>query len=294
MKYDINLINAYLADKPVKYKAVAITVNKNNVVKEGYNMVKAGAKCSPTIYEDRLPIGEHRVDVIADILYEIAEHAFLSLDYESITDPDYVLANVYTQLMDVSNESWLDQKNVLYTDWNNTLLNVYYLKIDAGEEGIASCWLHHQIIDEAGLELCDIYNAANENNKMVATVKPILNVLKEITGDLGELTLEEDFNDFMLVVTNKDGVKGSGVISSFDVRYSIWKKIGDFYVIPSSVHEILAVPAKSGMNPDELRNIIRDVNRTQVSDEDRLSNNLFICSEDIGYDVWLEGKRDEE
>ena len=50
---------------------------------------------------------------------------------------------------------------------------------------------------------------------------------------------------------------------------------GDLYVIPSSVHEMLVLPADSDMLPDEIANIVQEVNQMAVQPEERLSNQVY-------------------
>ncbi len=54
------------------------------------------------------------------------------------------------------------------------------------------------------------------------------------------------------------------------------EKMGsDLYILPSSIHEIIVVPAVNQCNEDELRDMVRDVNRSSVSNEDFLSDTLY-------------------
>ena len=50
----------------------------------------------------------------------------------------------------------------------------------------------------------------------------------------------------------------------------------NFYIIPSSVHEVLIIPAeKIEQDADELLEMVKEVNTTQVSDEEVLSDNVY-------------------
>lgn len=48
-----------------------------------------------------------------------------------------------------------------------------------------------------------------------------------------------------------------------------------FYILPSSVHEVLIVPKGTEMEPQELGKIVREVNRTEVSRADVLSDRVY-------------------
>ena len=53
-----------------------------------------------------------------------------------------------------------------------------------------------------------------------------------------------------------------------------------FYIIPSSIHELILIPITEETNKENLKNMIVEVNATQISDEEVLSNNLYIFIKD--------------
>jgi hypothetical protein len=79
------------------------------------------------------------------------------------------------------------------------------------------------------------------------------------------------------VVSNESGSLGAsaafypGVLKGLSEDFE-----SDLYIIPSSVHEVLVIP-ESGclMDTDGLRQMIREVNTTTVSEQDVLSDNLY-------------------
>ena len=50
---------------------------------------------------------------------------------------------------------------------------------------------------------------------------------------------------------------------------------GDFYILPSSIHEILIVPDNGKMGLSDLENMVKEVNATQVAPEDKLTDNVY-------------------
>ena len=47
------------------------------------------------------------------------------------------------------------------------------------------------------------------------------------------------------------------------------------YILPSSVHEVLLLADRGGERADELKNMIAEVNSTQVPPEEVLSDSLY-------------------
>jgi len=81
--------------------------------------------------------------------------------------------------------------------------------------------------------------------------------------------------DTMYVLTNDTKVNGASEILRDDIRQEIADKIGDFFVLPSSIHETLIIPKSAGMDRKELEQMVQKVNQTQVLPEERLSDHVY-------------------
>ena len=53
----------------------------------------------------------------------------------------------------------------------------------------------------------------------------------------------------------------------------------DFYILPSSVHEVICVPANDDV--ESFTEMVRNINEGVVLDEDVLSDNVYICKDGI-------------
>ena len=66
------------------------------------------------------------------------------------------------------------------------------------------------------------------------------------------------------------------------------EKIGeDIYVLPSSVHEVILVPAGAGADKESLREIVTDINRTQVAEDEVLADSVYYYSRKSDRLVWI-------
>ena len=62
-----------------------------------------------------------------------------------------------------------------------------------------------------------------------------------------------------------------------DIFVELSEKMGcDLYILPSSIHEVIVVPAFNSVNSEELRDMVRDVNKTAINSEDFLSDSLCL------------------
>ena len=68
--------------------------------------------------------------------------------------------------------------------------------------------------------------------------------------------------------------------------HELAEKIGsDLYILPSSIHEVIAVSADFG-SPDELAEMVYEINMDQVDINDRLSNQVYCYDKDLRT-LWL-------
>lgn len=76
-------------------------------------------------------------------------------------------------------------------------------------------------------------------------------------------------------VTNKRKINGAACIFFPSVLEQVRKKLGyDFYIIPSSIHEILLIE-KNLTEAEECEKLIRKVNQETVAEDEILSYNLY-------------------
>ena len=50
---------------------------------------------------------------------------------------------------------------------------------------------------------------------------------------------------------------------------------GDFFILPSSIHEILIVPDNGKMHVEDLQNMVKEVNMNEVDYIDQLTDSVY-------------------
>lgn len=79
-----------------------------------------------------------------------------------------------------------------------------------------------------------------------------------------------------LVLTNTEGVYGAAAILYPDMLHDLRERAGGgFFLLPSSVHEFLVLPDRGAQEPEELIRMVREVNASQVPEEEVLSENIY-------------------
>ena len=80
----------------------------------------------------------------------------------------------------------------------------------------------------------------------------------------------------LMVLTNMQGMHGAGALFYPEQLETIAQQMGtDFFVLPSSVHEVLILPDDGSQDLDSLQFMVREINRTEVAPEDRLSDFVY-------------------
>ncbi len=108
-------------------------------------------------------------------------------------------------------------------------------------------------------------------NQMNVTSEELLNSIKA--------GMEHQNCKEMYVLTNEKGINGASCLLYPDIIKEFAGELGtDFYILPSSIHEIILVMDNENINKYILKDMVLDVNRTQVPEEDILSNSVYFYS----------------
>ena len=83
----------------------------------------------------------------------------------------------------------------------------------------------------------------------------------------------------MYVLTNMTSCNGSGAIFCDELLEKIQTKLDcDYYLLPSSIHEVIIVPDEGGYDRSELDAMVKTINATEVDANDRLADHVFYYS----------------
>ena len=83
----------------------------------------------------------------------------------------------------------------------------------------------------------------------------------------------------MMILTNSRKTYGACCIMYPKVLERLAGSVGgDYYLIPSSVHEFILLPLSQGRSAEELKEMIAEVNSSEIPPEDVLSDSLYLYS----------------
>lgn len=106
-------------------------------------------------------------------------------------------------------------------------------------------------------------------------IKGISEVMAEMMGAEKSPVIDST-DDPIFVASVSDKTYGAGVIAYPNFFECAAEKLnGDFYVLPSSIHEVLLLRDSGHMSAKDLEAMVREINAAQVAPEERLTDHVY-------------------
>lgn len=258
--------------------------NNNNVLL-GLHICDGKNKIAPVIYleelYDRFKAGDLTMKEIAKKIIEIndtptdVQKCFM---LEEFLSWEKAKKNIEMRLINQSmNEKLLE--DVPWIPQQDLAVVFCYCKYDVDNSAAYSIFLHNHHKAEWNVTVKELLEAALQNFSCNDVV--ILSIT-DLLGELGEEFKipmpeidESDIN--MYVLTNKRRQYGATAIVHTEILQEFSAKHGnkDILILPSSIHEQILIPLNGDEDMSQYREMIQDVNSTQLS-TDILSDHAYI------------------
>lgn len=266
-----------LLGSEVRVELRQITKN-NGIILEGLCILEKGSYVSPTIYlEDFYREYKDGVSLkeIAGRIYDIYEKRCRNIPFslEYFLDFEKIKENIFCKLVnrEMNQELLRDVPSVSFLD----LSVVFICAVKNEEFGNGSVLIReeHRKHWKVSKEL--LYEYARENTFRLRPFE--LKSMEELIEDLVEPEERNLLKEIpMYVLSNRDRVFGAAGILYDRILSSAGARLEeDFYVLPSSVHEVILVPGHVAGSEKELHTMVHEVNHTQVEPEEVLSENVY-------------------
>ena len=259
------------------YEVTQTKVEKNNgVTRRGIVICRVGGVFNPTVYVDdylqEIEDGTRTVDEVANIVLDICrehEEPEIETKREELGEKEYILGHVVFQIVNAkSNEEKL--KSIPYKKFEDLAL-IYRVRLSTKDGSCASYILNSGVMQNAGITEEELEEAATRNTEADDyEIMTLGGIVSSITG-----MEQPEESERMLVLTNKSRMYGATVIMLADCLRHVEKRLGgDFYILPSSIHEVIAVPVSIG-ETEQLKEMVREVNNTQVAPQEVLGYEVY-------------------
>jgi hypothetical protein len=152
---------------------------------------------------------------------------------------------------------------------------VYRVAVNANDEELSSILIHNAQMEAWGTSVEELQALAEKNTPRI--LQPTVVTMEEALSQAMGIPAEDIPPSAvpMYVISNRTKLSGAATILNDEVMQELAQRMGEnFYVLPSSIHECLAVPESFG-TPQELSMLVQEVNDTEVTPEERLSDHVY-------------------
>ncbi len=308
-----NKVKKSLEDYYGEEKQVEIrSVTKNNgVVLQGLMVRGKDSNLAPTIYLENFFEQYSSGRIFSEIIEEIIGLAVVNKDHLVFNPENFEMFekakdHIVMKLINTELNKQLlkDVPNFPFHDMSV----VFFYLIEGGEGGNASILINNTHMEAWKTDPDTLYEIALKNAPVMLPAKlhkmdslmrniflddirrkfknGVLNCPSEYdpTNDSWMENLADEMLEMMkngcesriYVLTNREKYFGASCLLYDNVLKDCAKQTGGgFYILPSSVHELILVPDKMADDVDSLSRMVREVNDTQVEDDEILGYSIY-------------------
>ena len=284
----------YLPEEFQDMQVVVTPITKVNRTLDGLTVRGEASHISPTLYlnylyeeytasEDLDAVLKGGADTFMEALEQSAPISVSELEDRELAKDMIVMQFVGT----AQNQDLL--ATMPHRDFLD--LSIIYRRIVRMDEGgIASIPIKTNYAEKLGFSEEQLFELASKNTKRL--LPPVVTSMNDVIRKifmkdgmppeiadmmLGEMPPEQQ----MYVISNNKGINGAVSMLYEDGLHDLAEKLGsDLYIMPSSIHEVIAVSTDLG-NPNELAAMVAEINVDQVALDERLSNQVYHYDKDL-------------
>ena len=285
-------LSVYFEDCSIQLQEVT---KNNGLILHGLCIREEDSNIAPTIYlegfYEQYQAGRSFVDIVKEIARVYEDNRVtgsfnpdIIMDYERIKD--YICGKVVNTERNTTLLS--DVPSVPFCD----LSIIFFVKLPDYKEQAASITIHNSLMDSWGVDTDTLYEVAKNNTPRLlpGNVCSMESVLSGLFYDEPEDFLSTGFDDIrpadefrLYVATNNVRVNGATVFLYDNLLSGFAERIGaDFFILPSSIHELLFLPDTKAMDVETMRDMVKSVNTSEVRPEEVLSDNVYHYCRETG------------
>ena len=211
-------------------------------------------------------------DIVDTYNEGLKQSEIMGIDVNKLSSRDYILSNVIPILYNS-----VKSANILADAVHVHVANLaiaFRVVVEDDPSGVSTYLVKTGMLDRAGITEQELYDAAIANIQDKGETHDLRSVMFGLD--------EQMFNDDpeIVYITNKNKTYGASMIFDKTVRDKLDRLFGEYYLLPSSLHEMLAV-SKNKTDVDALLNMVREVNATEVAPSDFLSNDVYVYEDGL-------------
>ena len=255
------------------YVEIVTTLKNNGSERVGLSISDSSVNISPTIYLEEFYQYHNctsSLDYIAQEIISLYEEVRFDHDIDIDFIKNFSLAKHsigYKLICQWKNNELLEKiphKNYL----EYAIIFVLYLESEPNCQGVVT--ITNELLDMWGKDIDDIYEIAHHNMPLLCpfSLVPMHDMVCELLDNSNTKVLEDSP---LYILTNETRLHGATTLLYEDALSYAADKIGEsFFVLPSSIHELILVPESISPNWEDLDQMIAEVNETQILAEEVL------------------------
>lgn len=282
MKHLKDYLPSNLQDAEILFEEVA----KNNEIKEGIMIRKEGVEAVPILYldsYDELQPDQACKQIASDYIKYMPKQVNLSMEKILNCSLEDIKMKVISKernevlLCKVPYHKQLDLAFVPYLEINSEI--AFKVTYDYCQK---KGWSPEEVV-RAGME-----NIQKEPMEFTSMEEKLAEMLGKETIDV---LPQIPKNGRLYILTNENGQFGADQIGNPEVLRAIEQGLGEpYYILPSSVHEVIIMAESSEFHPEALQAMVRSVNEDMVDIQEQLSNNVYRYSKEKGLQMYQDGR----
>lgn len=255
---------------------ISVVKKNNGVSKAGLSIREDEQDVSPLLYLDNYYIhyqnGEILENIIRNIRADYDEKVqMFAAKIPNLREFENIRGKVIYRLVNYekNKETLEDCPHIRLHDLAVTFR--WVARID--DVGVSTSLITNEQVKEWGVSINDLVLAARQNTPRLFPAK-IVDMEEMLAGMVSFILYPGTIP--MYILTNEQVINGASALLYGDILKDFANKKGtDMYILPSSIHEVVMVPADRIDDPKELSSIVHDVNTTVVSTGDVLSDSVY-------------------
>ena len=283
-------IKEHLPDEYRNVKCEVTQQQKNNgSIQTGIIFNIPGRELAPIIYMepfyDQARSGEP-LDKIMDDIVQVSEKALGVQELPKEINPaNYDSIKDYLFLQIINTKANQKMLSLIPHKQMEDLSVICRIELPASDgDGIGSIKVTHEMMRLWDIRPQDVYEKALDNSmqKKPPYLMSMEQAMMEVMGApfQAENLMEREGTDIpepgMYILSNTDRFNGSTVLAYPGLQEKLETLFPEgYYLLPSSIHEMIIVPKDGNISPKELGEMVRNVNETEVAREEVLSDRIY-------------------
>ena len=286
---------------PEEYRDAVVELYQHEKLNESYlgmTIRKDGQSVAPTLnmnkyYEQYHDFERGEMAFVLEEMADVIQTEPLQVNLGALMNYESAKDKLFIRVSDADrNSEYLEE--IPHRQVENLAIT-YHLAVGISNSGISSAPINNQMLRAYGVTEEQLYQDALENSPKIfpAKVEPIEVMMEKLMREdmkregLSEEEIDETLHAMgfggaepsqnpLTVVTNERETNGAAVLFYPGQMEKLGEFLkGDFYILPSSTHEVLIMPDNGELTCHDLKVMVVDINNAHVPDEDRLADEVY-------------------